>query len=863
MKTDIIRQTFLNYFADNGHTILDSSSLIPDKDPTLLFTNAGMNQFKDVFLGQEKRDYKRATTSQCCVRAGGKHNDLENVGFTARHHTFFEMLGNFSFGDYFKREAIQFGWKFLTEILKLPKEKLWVTVYEDDDEAEEIWLKEIKVDPKRVTRCGAEDNFWAMGDTGPCGPCSEIFYDHGEEVAGGPPGSEDADGDRYVEIWNLVFMQFNRTADGKLTPLPKPSIDTGMGLERIAAIMQGVHSNYEIDIFKNLIKEIKKLTKVKDKHNPSYNVIADHIRSAVFLITDGVKPSNDGRGYVLRRIIRRAIRHGNKLGAEAPFFYKLVVAVVAEMSEAYPKIKKAQRHIEHVLQAEEKQFDTTLEQGLRILKEEMAMVVDNVISGEAVFKLYDTYGFPADMTRDIARENDLEIDEQGFTREMLKQREQSKKQQKFTVDYSKVIQLETKTKFLGYEQLACDAKTIALIHKGEKVEFLRTGDAGAVVLDVTPFYAEAGGQVGDIGRINTPNSCFHVTDTQKRGDVYFHYGYVDDGSVQEGFAVTAEVDSQHRHTVELNHSATHLLHAALRQTLGEHVEQKGSLVTSENLRFDFSHLEPVTTEQLLEVEKIVNAQIRLNFSVCTQLMGLAQAKTTGAMALFGEKYAGEVRVVNMGEFSTELCGGTHVAATGSIGVFKITSESGIAAGIRRIEAITGEHALGYFQKLDMNIKTAARMLKSEPHHLVEKLQQMLEYEKANEKQLRQLKARLTSIKSNNLTANAKEINGINVISAKLDSADMPTLRSTIDELKHKLDPAIILLATVVDNKILIAAGVSKSVCDQFHAGKLMQYVVAQLGGEGGGRPDMAQGGGIEVPKLDAALKSVFNWTKKQ
>ncbi len=863
MKTDTIRQTFLNYFAENGHTIVDSSSLIPDKDPTLLFTNAGMNQFKDVFLGQEKRDYKRATTSQCCVRAGGKHNDLENVGFTARHHTFFEMLGNFSFGDYFKREAIQFAWRFLTEILKLPPEKLWVTVYEDDDEAEKIWLKEIKVDPKHLTRCGAEDNFWAMGDTGPCGPCSEIFYDHGPDVAGGPPGSEDADGDRYVEIWNLVFMQFNRSADGKLKPLPKPSIDTGMGLERIAAVMQSVHSNYDIDIFKNLIKEIKKLTKLKDKHNTSYNVIADHIRSAVFLLADGVKPSNDGRGYVLRRIIRRAIRHGDKLGAKAPFFYKLVSAVVAEMSDAYPKIKKSQRHIEHVLQAEEKQFETTLEQGLRILKEEMAKVVDNVISGEAVFKLYDTYGFPVDMTRDIARENNLEIDEQGFTREMLKQREQSKKQQKFTVDYSKVIQLETKTKFLGYEQLVCDAKVVALIHKGEKVEFLRTGDSGAVVLDITPFYAEAGGQVGDIGIINTPNSCFHVTDTQKRGDVYFHYGYVDAGSLQENFTITAEVDSHHRHAVELNHSATHLMHAALRQVLGEHVEQKGSLVTAEYLRFDFSNLVPVTAEQLLEVEKIVNAEIRSNASVCTEIMALEKAKTKGAMALFGEKYSEKVRVVNMSDFSTELCGGTHVAATGSIGVFKITNESGIAAGIRRIEAITGEHALGYFQKLSTAVETAARMLKTESYQVVDKLQQTLEHAKASEKTIRQLKARLTSVKSNNLTANAKEINGVNVISAKLENADMATLRSTIDQLKNNLNPAIVLLASVVDNKILIAAGVSKSICEQFHAGKLMQYVAAQLGGEGGGRPDMAQGGGVEVAKLETALKSVFNWTKKQ
>lgn len=853
MRTNELRQTFLDYFAAKGHTIVPSSSLIPEKDPTLLFTNAGMNQFKNVFLGQETRPYTQATSAQCCVRAGGKHNDLENVGFTARHHTFFEMLGNFSFGDYFKREAIAYAWEFLTEVLKIPVEKLSVTVYEDDVETEEIWLKEIKINPKQLSRCGAEDNFWSMGDTGPCGPCSEIFYDHGPKIQ-----STD---DRYVEIWNLVFMQYNRSIDGKLTPLPKPSVDTGMGLERISAIMQGAHSNYDIDIFQNLIKAIHKYSKEKD--SPSFKVIADHIRACVFLIAAGVTPSNDGRGYVLRRIIRRAIRHGNKLGIHTPFFHKLVAPLVKEMGQAYPKIKTSQQHIEHALQIEEQQFAITLEQGLKILAEEIAKTPDSVLPGNVVFRLYDTYGFPPDLTRDIAQEHDLTIDEQGFTREMLEQRAKSKHAHKFSVDYTKTLQLPGATEFIGYQQMEGKAKIIALLHKDNKVDFLRTGDQGAVILNKTPFYAEAGGQVGDTGAIYTDNSLFQVTDTEKQGDIYLHYGYVKAGSLEPNYEVSTKVDAEHRQAVNLNHSATHLLHAALREILGPHVEQKGSLVNAEHLRFDFSHLNAVTAKQIKAVETIVNQQIRANLPVNTDLMSLDEAKKQGAMALFSEKYADKVRVVNIGDLSIELCGGTHIQATGSIGLFKIITETGIAAGIRRIEALTGERTCEYLEKLATEVNAVATLLKTEPHRIVTKVNQLLEQTKNTAKEVAQLKGQISHLTSNDLTADTQEIAGIKILATKLENADMQTLRNTIDQLKDKLNPAVILLASVIGNKIHLAAGISKDCTDKLHAGKLMEYVAEQLGGKGGGRPDMAQGGGTEIQNLDDALNSVFNWVKKQ
>ena len=837
MKTNEIRKKFLDYFAGQGHTVVPSSSLIPANDPTLLFTNAGMNQFKDIFLGKETGSFSRATSAQCCFRA----SDLDQVGITLRHHTFFEMLGNFSFGDYFKREAIHYAWEFLTKILKIPSEKLSVTVYQNDDEAEKIWLKEIKIDPKKITRCGTEDNFWSMGDTGPCGPCSEIFYDHGKEI----PKKDD----RYVEIWNLVFMQYNKFADGTMQPLPKPSVDTGMGLERIAAVMQGTHDNYGIDIFQNLIKEISKISKVKD--NIALRIIADHIRSACFLIAEGVIPSNEGRGYVLRRIIRRAVRYGNKL-------YLIVPTVVKEMSTAYPKLIKSQKLIERVLYQEEQQFAVTLQQGLKILEQEMAKLTDKVIPGEVVFCLYDTYGFPPGVTIDIAKERGFSVDEQGLTKEMVKQRKRSKDSSQFAHDYTKVLKLKGSTKFMGYEKTTCDAKIINLFKDGKQVKLLQAGDKAVVILDRTPFYAEAGGQIGDTGDISTDNACFHITDTQKQGEVVIHYGYMQQGSLKVGYKVNAKVDSN-RQAITLNHSATHLLHAALQEVLGSHVEQKGSLVDAERLRFDFSHFEPITTQQIQAVEQIVNQKIRANLKAHRKIMTLKEAKKKGAMALFAEKYADQVCVVTMGDFSMELCGGTHVQASGEIGLFKIISESGIAAGIRRIEAVTGEQAFLYVEKVADQLKNVAILLKTEPHKIVEKLHQTLEQSKAQEKELLQLKSKLASSSGSNLAELAVDVQGVKVLATKLEKVDSKTLRSTIDALRQKLGSSVVLLATVTDNRIHLAAGVSKDYIDKLHAGKLMQYVTAQIGGKGGGSVDMAQGSGTDVKALDKALTSVSSW----
>ncbi len=848
MKSNEIRKIFLNYFAKNGHTVVPSSSLIPAKDPTLLFTNAGMNQFKDIFLGKETRPFSRATSAQCCFRA----SDLENVGLTARHHTFFEMLGNFSFGDYFKREAIQFAWGFLTETLKIPTKKLSVTIYQDDDEAEKIWREEIKVAPGKIKRRGAEDNFWSMGDTGPCGPCSEIFYDHGKNIA-----NED---DRYVEIWNLVFMQYNKFADGTMKPLPKPSIDTGMGLERIAAAMQGTHDNYQTDIFQNLIKEICELAKAMDKDSIAVRVIADHIRSSSFLIAEGVIPSNEGRGYVLRRIIRRAARYANELYVTEPFLFRLVPALIKEMGDAYPNLIKSQKIIERVLYQEEQQFAITLQQGLRILDHELAKLTDKIIPGELIFRLYDTYGFPPGVTIDIAKERGFLVDEQGLTKEMVKQRRRSKQTNQFKSDYTKVIKLKGSTQFIGYETTSCEAKIIGLFKDKDKenVAELQPGEKAAVILDRTTFYAEAGGQVGDTGEIYTDSGTFHVTDTQKQGDVYIHYGYMKQGSLRSGYKVNARVDVN-RQAITSNHSATHLLHAALQKILGSHVEQKGSLVNAERLRFDFSHFEPITAEQIRNIEQLVNQQIWANLPVTKKLMSLEEAKKKGAMALFGEKYGGQVCVITMGDFSMELCGGTHINATGEIGLFKIISESGIAAGIRRIEAITGEQAFLYVRKLEEQLKDAAVLLKTEPHKVLEKLHKTLEFSKAQEKELLQLKNKLAASSSNNLADNAINIRGTKVLTTKLENVDSKTIRSTIDQLRSILGSSVILLAAVTDGKIQLAAGVSKDNIDKIHAGELMQYVTAQIGGKGGGKPDMAQGGGTDVEALDKALASVTNW----
>ncbi|MBN7827064.1 alanine--tRNA ligase [Bowmanella dokdonensis] len=858
ISTAEIRSTFLDYFARHGHQKVSSSSLVPADDPTLLFTNAGMNQFKDVFLGAEKRAYSRAVSSQRCVRAGGKHNDLENVGYTARHHTFFEMLGNFSFGDYFKKEAIAFAWDFLTKELKLPKEKLLVTVYAEDDEAFDIWEKDIGVPKDKIIRIGTSDNFWSMGDTGPCGPCSEIFYDHGEHIWGGPPGSPEEDGDRFIEIWNLVFMQFNRQADGSMERLPKPSIDTGMGLERISAILQHVHSNYEIDLFQALIKAAARVTGASDLEDKSLRVIADHIRSCSFLIADGVLPSNEGRGYVLRRIIRRAVRHGYKLGAKNVFFYQLVAALVGQMGQAYPELKEQQANIERVLKVEEEQFARTLDRGMQILGDALKELKGDTVPGELVFKLYDTYGFPADLTNDVAREKGYKIDEAGFEAAMAEQRKRAQAASNFGADYNTQLTSMASSDFTGYEAEAGHARVLELFNLDKAVDELSTGEQGMVVLDNTPFYAESGGQVGDTGVLRLLNGVFRVTDTVKIGDAIAHKGVAETG-IRVGDTVDAQIDAQRRQAIKLNHSATHLLHAALKKILGPHVNQKGSLVDPERLRFDFSHFEAVSKEQVRQLEALVNQQIRENHSLGTQLMELDAAKAAGAQALFGEKYDEQVRVVSMGEFSMELCGGTHVERTGDIGLFRITSEGGIASGVRRIEAVTGEAALTYTQQQSQQLMALAGMLKSDVQTLPDRMTQLLDQSKALEKELQQLKQKLASQAGSDLLSQAYEVKGVKVLSSKLEGIEAKSLRDLMDSLKNKLGSGILLLGVAESDKVSLIAGVTKDLTGKVKAGELVNYVAQQVGGKGGGRPDMAQAGGTQPEKLDEALASVSTW----
>jgi alanyl-tRNA synthetase len=854
-----IRKIFLDFFQQQGHQIVASSPLVPANDPTLLFTNAGMVQFKELFLGEETRSYSRAVTSQRCVRAGGKHNDLENVGYTARHHTFFEMLGNFSFGDYFKREAIQYAWQFLTVTLALPADKLWITVFEGDDEAASIWIDEIGVNPSRISRIGARDNFWSMGDTGPCGPCSEIFYDHGPDVAGGPPGTAEEDGDRYIEIWNLVFMQYDRAADGTLTDLPKPSVDTGMGLERLVAVLQNVHNNYDIDLFRHLIDSIQELSGTEDPTHTSLRVVADHIRSCSFMITDGVQPSNEGRGYVLRRIIRRAIRHGHQLGLNDAFFYKLVRPLVEEMGEAFPEIAKAQSNVERTLKQEEARFADTLDKGLRILDQVIANMADKEIPGETVFLLYDTYGFPIDLTADIARERHLTIDIAGFEREMEAQRTRARSTSQFSGGLSKQTTIDSETKFCGYEQIQNSSKISHILLDDNHVDQLHAGQQGIVVLEQSAFYAESGGQAGDIGQITTDNASFNVIDTHKQGKAFAHIGELENGSLHIGDNVTAHIDESNRIATSLNHSATHLLHAALQQLLGDHVTQKGSLVNSERLRFDFSHFEPVNQQQLHSIERLVNQQIRINHNVNTDVMNIEQAKATGAMALFGEKYDAKVRVLSMGEFSTELCGGTHVNRTGDIGLIKITSEAGIASGVRRIEAVTGEKALDLIESNQEKLLAVATLLKAEPDNIKEKIVLLVQKSRQIEKDLDKLKRKLASSASSDLANTAQNICGINVIASRLEGVDGKSLRDTVDELKNKLAPAAIILSTIEGDKITLIAGVTKDITDKVRAGDLVSHVAVQVGGKGGGRPDMAQGGGNQPDNLASALDSVTGW----
>ncbi|UVK97499.1 alanine--tRNA ligase [Pseudomonas sp. B21-048] len=862
MKSAEIREAFLRFFEEQGHTRVASSSLIPGNDPTLLFTNAGMNQFKDCFLGQEKRAYTRAVSSQKCVRAGGKHNDLENVGYTARHHTFFEMLGNFSFGDYFKRDAITYAWNFLTseKWLNLPKEKLWVTVYASDDEAYDIWTKDIGVPAERMVRIGdnkgapyASDNFWTMGDTGPCGPCTEIFYDHGADIWGGPPGSPEEDGDRYIEIWNNVFMQFNRTADGVLHPLPAPSVDTGMGLERISAVLQHVHSNYEIDLFQSLLTASAKAIGCTNDAQASLKVVADHIRSCGFLIADGVLPSNEGRGYVLRRIIRRACRHGNKLGAKGSFFYQIVAALVAEMGEAFPELNSQQAHIERVLKAEEEQFAKTLEQGLKILEQDLAELKGDVVPGDVVFKLYDTYGFPMDLTGDIARERSLTIDEEGFEREMEAQRVRARSASSFGMDYNSLVKVDVATEFTGYTAHSGSAKIVALYKEGQSVDVLSEGEEGVVVLNQTPFYAESGGQIGDCGFLQAGAARFDVRDTTKTGGAFLHHGVLDSGSLIVGTPVQTHVDADVRHATSLNHSATHLLHAALRQVLGEHVQQKGSLVDSQRLRFDFSHFEAIKPEQLKALEDIVNAEIRKNSEVETEETDIETAKQKGAMALFGEKYGDSVRVLSMGDFSVELCGGIHATRTGDIGLLKIISEGGVASGVRRIEAVTGAAALAYLNAAEEQLKEAANLVKGSRDNLIDKLSAVLERNRLLEKQLEQLQAKAASAAGDDLSASALDVKGVKVLAVRLDGQDGKALLALVDQLKNKLGRAVILLGSVHEEKVVLVAGVTKDLTGQLKAGDLMKQAAAAVGGKGGGRPDMAQGGGTDAGALDAAL----------
>jgi alanyl-tRNA synthetase len=877
MKSSRIRQAFLEFFASKGHAVVDSSSLIPHDDPTLLFTNAGMNQFKDCFLGLEKRAYTRAVTSQKCVRAGGKHNDLENVGYTARHHTFFEMLGNFSFGDYFKRDAIHYAWEFLTSPswLAIPADKLWITVYASDDEAYALWNEVIGVPAERIIRIGdnkgapyASDNFWAMGDTGPCGPCTEIFYDHGEGIAGGPPGSPDEDGDRYIEIWNNVFMQFNRTADGVLHPLPAPSVDTGMGLERISAVMQHVHSNYEIDLFRTLLDAAASAVGCQNHEQPSLKVLADHIRSCSFLIADGVIPSNEGRGYVLRRIIRRAIRHGNKLGAQDVFFYRIVAALVSVMGEAYPQLQDQQAHIERTLKQEEEQFARTLEQGLRILEQDLENLKGTVIEGETLFRLYDTYGFPVDLTADIARERGLTVDEDGFETEMDKQRKRSQDAGKFDLDYNTLVKMDVETQFTGYESTHGAGKVLALLRGADKVDALRDGDNGVVVLDCTPFYGESGGQTGDCGFLENAGAHLDVRDTTKAGGAFLHHVTVTRGTVCVGDVLQAQVSAVQRAATAINHSATHLLHAALRKVLGAHVQQKGSLVDSQRLRFDFSQPEAIGAERLREIEHMVNAEIRRNTAIETTVGDMDVAKEKGAMMLFGEKYGDSVRILSMGagfsddvSFSVELCGGTHASRTGDIGLFRIVSESGIAAGVRRIEAVSGATALGRVDELEDELGQACVMLKTNRAGFADKLQTLVDNSRQLEKQLAQLKTRLASGGGNDLSTQAKKINGVNVLAARMDGADSQALRAVLDQMKDKLKSAVILLAAAEEGKVSLIAGVTVDLTARFKAGDIIRDLAPLVGGKGGGRPDMAQGGGTDVDGIDPALAKLEEWVR--
>ncbi|MFO7306718.1 MAG: alanine--tRNA ligase [Gammaproteobacteria bacterium] len=867
-----LRSLFLEFFRERGHQIVPSSSLVPANDPTLLFTNAGMVQFKDVFLGKEKRSYTRAASAQRCVRAGGKHNDLENVGYTARHHTFFEMLGNFSFGDYFKQDAIRFAWEFVTgkEWLGIDPSRLMVTVYHTDDEAYEVWHKDIGLPADRIVRVGdkpggGSDNFWQMGETGPCGPCTEIFYDHGPGIPGGPPGSPDADGDRWVEIWNLVFMQFDRSPDGVLTPLPKPSVDTGMGLERTAAVMQGVHSNYQIDLFINLIKAAAEATGARDLDSSSLRVIADHIRACSFLIADGVLPSNEGRGYVLRRIIRRAIRHGYKLGQRQPFFYTLVAPLEQEMGDAYPDLKAQRRHVERVLKQEEERFAETLEQGMALLEQAMSSVSGKVLPGETVFRLYDTYGFPVDLTADIARERGLTIDQEGFEAAMEAQRERARAASKFGVDLRAGITVDEKTKFSGYERLVDTGTVVALFKGRERVDVLKAGEEGQVVLDHTPFYAESGGQVGDTGTLVGLTSPieFKVEDTQKLGQAHAHIGRLVSGELKVGDQLEARVDEKRRVAIMANHSATHLLHAALRKVLGTHVTQKGSLVAPDRLRFDFSHFAPVTPEELQEIERLVNAVIRSNAAAETKVMRYEDALASGAIALFGEKYEDEVRVLSFGDFSKELCGGTHVKRVGDIGFFKIVSESGVAAGVRRIEAVTSEGAYEYVAQSERILRDVAQLLRAGREDLEDKLRQVLERQRRLEKEVSSLKAKLASGQGRDLASSAVDVNGLKVVATRIDGADAPALRNAVDQLKNKLKSAAIVLASVQDGKVLLVAGVTPDRTHLIKAGDLVNFVAQKVGGRGGGRPDLAQAGGNDPTKLDEALAGVVPWIEAQ
>ena len=867
-STAEIRLAFLDFFYSKGHQVVASSSLVPHNDPTLLFTNAGMNQFKDVFLGLDKRNYSRATTSQRCVRAGGKHNDLENVGYTARHHTFFEMLGNFSFGDYFKHDAIQFAWELLTseKWFALPKERLWVTVYESDDEAYEIWEKEVGIPRERIIRIGdnkgapyASDNFWQMGDTGPCGPCTEIFYDHGDHIWGGPPGSPEEDGDRYIEIWNIVFMQFNRQADGTMEPLPKPSVDTGMGLERIAAVLQHVNSNYDIDLFRTLIQAVAKVTGATDLSNKSLRVIADHIRSCAFLIADGVMPSNENRGYVLRRIIRRAVRHGNMLGAKETFFYKLVGPLIDVMGSAGEDLKRQQAQVEQVLKTEEEQFARTLERGLALLDEELAKLSGDTLDGETAFRLYDTYGFPVDLTADVCRERNIKVDEAGFEAAMEEQRRRAREASGFGADYNAMIRVDSASEFKGYDHLELNGKVTALFVDGKAVDAINAGQEAVVVLDQTPFYAESGGQVGDKGELKGANFSFAVEDTQKYGQAIGHIGKLAAGSLKVGDAVQADVDEARRARIRLNHSATHLMHAALRQVLGTHVSQKGSLVNDKVLRFDFSHNEAMKPEEIRAVEDLVNAQIRRNLPIETNIMDLEAAKAKGAMALFGEKYDERVRVLSMGDFSTELCGGTHASRTGDIGLFRIISESGTAAGVRRIEAVTGEGAIATVHADSDRLSEVAHLLKGDSNNLADKVRSVLERTRQLEKELQQLKEQAAAQESANLSSKAIDVNGVKLLVSELSGVEPKMLRTMVDDLKNQLGSTIIVLATVVEGKVSLIAGVSKDVTDRVKAGELIGMVAQQVGGKGGGRPDMAQAGGTDAAALPAALASVKGW----